>query len=178
MLHKNIALGDRHAAHNWEYANAAARTSATGFVSGDIGKIAWQLDNDSFWVLKATTPTWAEVSSSTAHTHANLTAIDAVSGTNTGDETASTIRTKLGITTLSGSNTGDQTATTVPNTPAGNIAATTVQAAINELDTEKLSASNLKTINGQSIVGSGDLAITGGSSGGVGLDATFLLMGA
>lgn len=31
-----------------------------------------------------------------------------VSGTNTGDETESTIKTKLGITTLSGSNTGDQ----------------------------------------------------------------------
>jgi hypothetical protein len=31
------------------------------------------------------------------------------SNTNTGDETAATIRTKLGITTLSGSNTGDQT---------------------------------------------------------------------
>jgi len=33
------------------------------------------------------------------------------SGTNTGDETTSTIKTKLGITTLSGSNTGDQTIT-------------------------------------------------------------------
>ena len=42
--------------------------------------------------------------------------------------------------TATGSNTGDQTAATVPNTPAGNIAATTVQAAINELDTEKAKA--------------------------------------
>jgi hypothetical protein len=32
-----------------------------------------------------------------------------LSGTNTGDETATTIKSKLGITTLSGSNTGDQT---------------------------------------------------------------------
>jgi hypothetical protein len=39
---------------------------------------------------------------------ADKTKIDAVTGTNTGDETASTIKTKLGITTLSGSNTGDQ----------------------------------------------------------------------
>ena len=39
--------------------------------------------------------------------------------------------------TSSGTNTGDQTALTVANTPAGGIAATTVQAAINELDTEK-----------------------------------------
>lgn len=34
-------------------------------------------------------------------------------GTNTGDETAATIKTKLGITTLSGSNTGDQNASQV-----------------------------------------------------------------
>ena len=39
-----------------------------------------------------------------------------LSGTNSGDETATTIRTKLGITTLSGSNTGDQTLpTTLPH---------------------------------------------------------------
>jgi hypothetical protein len=39
---------------------------------------------------------------------------------------------------VSGTNTGDQTASTVSNTPAGNITAVTVQAAINELDTEKV----------------------------------------
>lgn len=37
--------------------------------------------------------------------------------------------------------TGAHAATAISNTPAGNIAATTVQGAINELDTEKLSAS-------------------------------------
>lgn len=41
--------------------------------------------------------------------------------------------------TVTGSNTGDQIAATVPNTPSGNIAATNVQAALNELDTEKAS---------------------------------------
>ena len=35
------------------------------------------------------------------------------SGTNTGDETLATIKTKLGITTLSGSNTGDETTATI-----------------------------------------------------------------
>jgi len=40
---------------------------------------------------------------------ADKTKIDAVTGTNTGDESATSIRTKLSITTLSGSNTGDQT---------------------------------------------------------------------
>lgn len=46
------------------------------------------------------------------NTHAQidtaLTRLVSTSGTNTGDETVSTIKTKLGITTLSGSNTGDQ----------------------------------------------------------------------
>jgi hypothetical protein len=40
-------------------------------------------------------------------TEAQLTVIGNTSGTNTGDETGSSIRTALGITTLSGSNTGD-----------------------------------------------------------------------
>jgi hypothetical protein len=42
------------------------------------------------------------------HSHANSNALNNVSGTNTGDETASSIKSKLGITTLSGNNTGDQ----------------------------------------------------------------------
>jgi hypothetical protein len=40
---------------------------------------------------------------------ADQTKLAAITGTNTGDETATTIKDKLGITTLSGSNTGDQT---------------------------------------------------------------------
>jgi hypothetical protein len=39
---------------------------------------------------------------------ADATKVANLSGTNTGDETSATIKTKLGITTLSGSNTGDQ----------------------------------------------------------------------
>lgn len=60
------------------------------------------------------------------------------------------VETKLvtGTGTASGTNTGDQTATTVSNTPAGNIAATTVQSAINELDTEKEALSNKDASSG------------------------------
>lgn len=43
---------------------------------------------------------------------------------------------------------GDYTATQITNTPAGNIAATTAQAAINELDTEKAAASDLTAHTG------------------------------
>jgi len=52
------------------------------------------------------------------------------------------VETPLGN-TATGTNTGDQIASTVPNTPAGNIVATDVQAAINELDTEKLSPADI-----------------------------------
>ncbi len=64
-----------------------------------------------------------------------LTAADdaTVSGTNTGDETDTTIKTKLGITTLSGSNTGDQTITLtgdVTGTGTGSFATTIANDAV------------------------------------------------
>lgn len=58
---------------------------------------------------------------------------------------------------------GDYTATQVTNTPAGNISAVTVQAALNEVDTEKqaslVSGTNIKTINSTTLLGSGNLAV-------------------
>lgn len=53
---------------------------------------------------------------------ADATKLAAITGTNTGDETTATIKTKLGITTLSGSNTGDQNLASVltQGTDAGN----------------------------------------------------------
>lgn len=62
-LHKNIAFGDAHIVQSYEYANAAARTGATGFVTADIGRIARQTDDNSFYVLTATTPTWVSITS-------------------------------------------------------------------------------------------------------------------
>lgn len=61
MLHKNIAVGDVHVPYNWSYANAAARTAATGFVAGDVGTLARQTDDNTLWMLTATTPTWVQV---------------------------------------------------------------------------------------------------------------------
>ena len=56
MLHKNAILGEIHKVHNWEYSNESERISATGFLSTDIGKVAWQKDNDSFWFLSSYSP--------------------------------------------------------------------------------------------------------------------------
>lgn len=50
-----------HVPHAYTYANAAARTGATGFVAGDVGKIAFQSDDKSLWALQDTTPTWTQL---------------------------------------------------------------------------------------------------------------------
>lgn len=74
-----------------------------------------------------------------------------------------TEKTKLAA--ITGTNTGDQTATTTPNTPAGGIAATNVQAALNELDTEKaIDADVVHKTGNESITGVKTFDTAGGSS--------------
>jgi len=60
-IHKDLLVAEIHQPFSYEYADAAARTGASGFVSGDIGKFARQLDDDSMWMLTAVTPTWKRV---------------------------------------------------------------------------------------------------------------------
>ena len=64
--------------------------------------------------------------------------------------------------------TGAHAASAISNTAAGNISATTVQGAINELDSEKqvtlVSGTNIKTVNGNDLLGSGNVVISAGSS--------------
>lgn len=62
-LHKNLTEPDIHIPYAYTYANAAARTGASGFVSADLGKFARQTDDNTIWMLTATTPTWVQVSS-------------------------------------------------------------------------------------------------------------------
>lgn len=59
--HSEEAVGSRHPGVSWEYADATARGAASGFTSTDLGGLAWQQDNDSVWILTATTPTWEQV---------------------------------------------------------------------------------------------------------------------
>lgn len=63
-LHKDLAAGQIHVPYQWIYADATARGAATGFASGDVGKLALQTDDSSLWILTATTPTWVEVGGS------------------------------------------------------------------------------------------------------------------
>ena len=60
--HKNQTITEGiHIVHNWEYADAATREGATGFTSSDVGKVAKQTDNNTWWVLTAPTPTWSQL---------------------------------------------------------------------------------------------------------------------
>lgn len=59
--HVDIPIAEIHIIHNYVYADAAARTGASGFAASDVGRVAKQSDNNSYWVLTATTPTWAEL---------------------------------------------------------------------------------------------------------------------
>lgn len=64
-VHRTVAFGEVHVAHSLEYANAAARTGAVGLLATDIGRIARQLDNATFWVLQNHSPlTWSELTAS------------------------------------------------------------------------------------------------------------------
>jgi hypothetical protein len=63
-LHKNLAAGERHAAHSFEYADTTAREAATGFTSDDVGKLSRQLDDNTLWMLTDDSPvTWKAVAS-------------------------------------------------------------------------------------------------------------------
>lgn len=62
MEHDVIPLGERHAHHNWEYADTAVREAAGGFISADINKVALQLDTGAYWRLTGVSPaTWVEI---------------------------------------------------------------------------------------------------------------------
>jgi len=61
-FHKNLTGADIHVPFAYTYANATARNAATGFITIDIGKIAWQTDDNSVWLLTDDSPiTWFQI---------------------------------------------------------------------------------------------------------------------
>ena len=72
MEHKAIPAGQRHAPHQWAFADATARAALSGAVAEDVDKIALQRDDGSYWRLTNHSPvTWASASGAagTAYTH-------------------------------------------------------------------------------------------------------------
>ena len=98
---------------------------------GTLTNASGYLNNNGSGTFSYTTPTTADISPSTDRNYVTDAQKSGVlsntSGTNTGDETTSSIKSKLGIATLSGSNTGDQTislAGDLTGTGTGTITAT------------------------------------------------------
>lgn len=96
----------------------APLTAGTSFIAPNAAITAatkTKITYDAFGLVTAgADATTADIASSTDKryvTDVQSGVLSNTSGVNTGDETASTIKTKLGIATLSGSNTGDQTIT-------------------------------------------------------------------
>ncbi|MCE5347919.1 MAG: DUF1566 domain-containing protein [Bacteroidales bacterium] len=92
--------------------------TAAGYTETDPVYSAWNKSTginitssqvSDFATSVAATPAVVANTAKNSYPAADATKLAAITGTNTGDETGATIRTKLGITTLSGSNTGDQT---------------------------------------------------------------------
>jgi hypothetical protein len=55
------------------YPNAGARTGASGFEAYDVGKVALQSDDGSYWLLVTTAPTWAQITTGSAAAPARST---------------------------------------------------------------------------------------------------------
>ncbi|MHA8083514.1 hypothetical protein ACST14_08835 [Aquirufa sp. A-Brett2-15D] len=112
----------------------AANSNSTDFVSANTsitGSTKTKLTFDAKGLITAgADATTVDIASSLDKryvTDAQSGVLSNTSGVNSGDETASTIKTKLGIATLSGSNTGDQTITLtgdMTGTGTGSFAAT------------------------------------------------------
>lgn len=72
-----------HILENWVFPNAAARNGAGAYQTYDLGKIAYQVDNGTYWRLTATTPSWASLNPATntvMSTPVNPTGITSTSG--------------------------------------------------------------------------------------------------
>jgi hypothetical protein len=99
---------------------------------------------------------------STVTTNANLTGVVTSTGNATAIANGAISNAMLAngaVANLTGTNTGDQTATTVANVAAGTIAAITVQGALNELDTEKAPLAS-PTFTGAPVLPTGTTAVT------------------
>ena len=58
--HRTLAGENVHALYRWQFADEATRIAASDLTAEDVGKLAWQQDDDTFWFLTNHSPiTWA-----------------------------------------------------------------------------------------------------------------------
>jgi hypothetical protein len=123
-------------------------------------------------VTSGTDATTADIADSTNKryvTDANLTTLGAISGTNTGDETTSSIQTKRPLKTVNGNSlegSGNITISGGGTSAWGDITGTLadqtdLQDALDDKQDVLVSGTSIKTINGASVLGSGNLVVTG-----------------
>ncbi len=79
-LHKDLPVGQIHVPYSWEYDNATERAAAVGFLAADVGKLAWQHDDNSIWLLTSVTPTWTQVGGVASGTEAALLYVEVRKG--------------------------------------------------------------------------------------------------
>ena len=72
-VHRDLTGTQVHTPITWEYDDQIAREATTGFETSDLGKFAWQKDDNSIWVLIAVTPTWVSVSGSASVVNNSIT---------------------------------------------------------------------------------------------------------
>lgn len=186
MEHEVIPPGEIHAPHNWVVADEAARLALV-VTAADLGKYCWQRAGEGEWFLIGHMPAvWkqhigptgadgapgadgdaADIAGETHAATAKTTPVDADelgitdSATSWGFKKLTFANLKAWISSLGGAG--------ISNTPSGNISATNVQAAINELDSEKASKTG-DTISGNLNV-TGNALVTGGGALGYGVGA-------
>lgn len=62
-LHKDLVTSDIHTLIRWTHADSAARL-AESVAAADVGKLSHQTDDDSYYLLSDTTPTWTQIDGS------------------------------------------------------------------------------------------------------------------
>jgi len=97
-IHRKLAGEQIHVPHTWEYADKTARVAATGFLSTDEKKLAFQLDDFSYWVLSDfSVPSWTALGSLASDTAYNATSWNG----NTDAPTKNAVRDKIELMSLS-----------------------------------------------------------------------------
>ena len=57
--HKDLVEAHLHSIIRWEFADTTSRDGVSDLVATDVGKVAWQKDNDTYWILKNNVgPVW------------------------------------------------------------------------------------------------------------------------